>query len=311
MMMNEKLEKQLNNSSEGRIDAMLDRYYVDLHMHTIYSDGSARPAQSVIDAALLGMNVISITDHDTIDGYIEAAEEAINWGIKVLPGVEISTTKYHILGYCFDTTNTALRNLLKGIRAQQLEIASKRIDILYDMGIPLSVEKVLKYSACSRVGKGNIISSMLQDPECRNYTKAGGFNDLYKRYFAKGTPAGDLAFKNPTFSKDAIDAIHAAGGIAVVAHPFKEADTVNDLDMLIKEGIDGLEIQPNYGKKNKPFMEYALKNNLLITYGSDNHGSRHLERPLLKRSKTENYILPFWDDKSKLLRFARKFYYTD
>jgi predicted metal-dependent phosphoesterase TrpH len=276
---------------------MEKKYFADLHMHTIYSDGSSRPSQQVIDSALLGMDVMAITDHDSIDGYLEAKEESKNWGIKVLPGVEISTTKYHILGYCFDAKNPKLLDLLQDIRQQQFEIASMRIDILHGLGVPISVEKVLTYSSCSRVGKGNIISSMLRDPECRAYNGAGGFDELYRRYFSKGTPAGSLSFKNPTFSKDAIDTIHAAGGIAVVAHPFKEASDVSELDSLIREGIDGLEIQPNYGKKNIPFMEYALKHDLLITYGSDNHGSRHLDRPLLKR--LENKVFPFWEYKIK------------
>ena len=86
-------------------------------------------------------------------------------------------------------------------------------------------------------------------------------------------------------SKEAIDTIHAAGGIAIVAHPFKQVkDFEKEMASLVRKGIDGLEIQPNYGTKNDPFRAYAEKHGLMMTYGSDFHGAGY-DRPLLGRGK--------------------------
>jgi len=270
-------------------------------MHTIYSDGSSHPFQNVIDAAMLGMNVIAITDHDIISGYYDALHEAINWNIKVISGVEISTTDYHILGYDFDTDNLALHQLLYRSRKEQQDIVNRRVEIIRSQGMPLTLDKVLEYSKNSRIGKGNIVRAMLRDPECRKHANGLNFSELHKMYLSKDSPACNMInYKTTISSKQAIDAIHAAGGIAVIAHPFKDVKNMHDLDELVREGIDGLEIQPNYGGKNVPFQEYALGHGLLITYGSDYHGSRMRKRPLL--DKGENYIEQFW--KEKEIRFV-------
>ena len=125
------------------------------------------------------------------------------------------------------------------------------------------------------------------DHECsaflRNLGYEGTREDFKKLFGSKGI-AGKVDKKYFVTSREAIDEIHSAGGKAIVAHPFKQTSKPQDLDLLIEEGIDGLEIQPNYGQENSEFEKYALERGLLTTYGSDYHGSS-FTRPLLARGK--------------------------
>jgi len=271
-------------------------------MHTFYSDGTCSPKQNVIDSALIGMNVIAITDHDITEGYFEAKEEAKKWGIEVLTGVEISTTKYHILGYGFDIGNKGLQELLKYSRKCQEEIVKERVEKIASLGIPLNFEKIKTLFPESRLGKYNILMTLILDEGCRKYN--GIINkpseEVFEEYLGKGSIGGkgDYDFKEQVKSKEAIDIIHDSGGIAILAHPFKEIDysdekeRIRSLEKMVKKGIDGLEVQPNYGDKNSFFKKYANENNLLVTYGSDFHGARYLKRPLLSRNG--NLVEKFW-----------------
>ena len=138
--------------------------YMDLHIHTTYSDGTDPPQQGIIGSALRGLELVAIADHDSTFGYKEAKEEADKWGIKLLTGVEISTKNYHILGYNFDINNKKLQNLLELSRENQLDTTRKRIERISSYGIPLTFDKVNNfYPHSSRLGKGNITLTMLKD----------------------------------------------------------------------------------------------------------------------------------------------------
>lgn len=264
--------------------------HIDLHLHTIYSDGTAFPRQVVVDCATLGLDAIAITDHDITKGYKQAKEEGEKWGLEVLTGVEITATKYHILGYDFDVENRALQDILEYSRECQEDITKKRIEKLIAYGVPITFEKVKNCFSESRLGKLNIFMTMLKDKECRQYNKDKSPDKLLKFYLQKGGVAYEIEDKKRVIEKEAINTIHEAGGLAIVAHPSKDAETVEDLKEL--KGIDGLEIQPNFLEKNKVFKAYAEEKNLIITYGSDYHGARVLKRPLIGRK--ENLVKQFW-----------------
>jgi len=266
--------------------------YADLHLHTIYSDGTSLPKQIVVDCATIGLNMIAITDHDITKGYREAKEEAQKWGLRVLTGVEISTTKYHILGYDFDIENKILQELLEYSRMCQEDTTRKRVEKLIATGIPITFEKVRGYFPESRLGKLNIFMTLLKDKECREYHNNRDPEELLKLYLKKGGLAYEVEDKKEVETIEAIQAIHAAGGVAIVAHPFKEAKNIEKLEKLVRKGIDGLEVQPSFGKRNNTFKEYAEKKGMIVTYGSDYHGPRMLERPLLRRA--ENVVDKFW-----------------
>lgn len=267
--------------------------HVDLHTHTRYSDGTSDPRQVVMDAALKGLEAIAITDHDITSGIPEAQDEAREFGIEVVPGVEVSTTKYHILGYGFDIENPVLQDMLRESREYQTETVKKRIEILQSAGIPITYEKVLAAYPHSRLGKMNIIYTMIRDPECIAKLGRLSGDEIFETYLAKGKIGAHVDGQKSIKSRDAINTIHAAGGIAIVAHPFKQAKEASELDRMIDRGIDGIEIQPNYNGRNEPFIEYARQHGLMTTYGSDYHGVVFAHRPML--SNKGNAMEPFWD----------------
>lgn len=258
-------------------------------MHTNYSDGTDSPETLVRNAKFRGMDVIAITDHDITSGYLDALEEAEKWNLKIIPGVEVTCGKYHILGLDFNIWDTEFQRLLARSRRIQKSNCQKRIDILSGKGIPISMEKLEDYFPKSRLGKYNLVSTLFSDPECIEYIervngKRMTSREIFEHYLGKKGIAGKISYQKNISEKQAIETIHAAGGIAIVAHPFKEASQVKELDELLKIGLDGLEIQPNYREKNNPFRDYAVKNNLLVTYGSDYHGVA-FSRPILTRGE--------------------------
>lgn len=265
--------------------------YVDLHMHTFYSDGTDDPKSLVRASKLKGIEVMAITDHDILSGYFDALEEAKRWNIKLIPGVEISTDKYHILGLNVDPYDKVFEEFLEKVRHLQKDNSAKRIKILQKHGVPISLDKLERTFPKSRLGKYNVLMAMVQDPGCTDYfAKAHpglSPDELFRIYLKNGGIAAKVPDKIEVDSKEAIEAIHKARGVAIIAHPFKNVDFMEELDKLRSYGLDGLEIQPNYGGRNDEFREYAVEHDLLLSYGSDFHGPS-INRTLLGRG--ENLI---------------------
>lgn len=270
--------------------------HADLHTHTLYSDGTCPPEQIVRDAAMLGTEALAIADHDTTRGVDEARKAAEAWGLTIVPAAEISTPDYHILAYGMDIRDMRFQEMLEYSRRCQERIVERRIDIIQGMGVPISLEKVKAMFPHSRLGKMNTIMTMMHDPECREYIGSVSSEEVFNLYMRPTSgKARDLPELSPP---EVIRVIHATGGIAVLAHPFKDIDDMAELEKLVALGIDGIENQPNYGEKNNPFMAYAKSKGMLVTYGSDFHGAMHPHRPLLKRN---GYLVPeFWNPGSNV-----------
>lgn len=257
--------------------------HIDLHTHTTYSDGIDTPENLVRRAALVGIDVLAITDHDHIQAYFDAQNEAKKWGIELVPGIEVTTPNYHILGLYFDANSREFAEFVVKSRNLQKKICELRLEKLKG-SLPITLEKILKIFPVSRIGKMNILFAALQDEGCRQkiMEELGTLDSdsIYNHYFRKKNVKVHGIEIQPS---EAIDAIHKAGGIAVIAHPFKDVKDMSELDELVKLGLDGIEVQPNFGDANKPFEEYAKQHGLLITYGSDHHGAYKPKRMLLGR----------------------------
>jgi predicted metal-dependent phosphoesterase TrpH len=249
--------------------------YIDLHTHTFYSDGILTPTDNVRTARINGIDILAITDHDKTEGYEEAREAGKEWQVEIVPGVEISTDKYHILGLGVGIYSPSFRYFLKCSANEQREICNKRIEALKTRGVPISLEKILRLFPKSRLGKMNIMYTMMQDRECQEYfMKREGklTKEIYDSYL-RNEEGRFVTDKMTTItSKMAIDQVHDAGGIAILAHPPLDVKDLAEMDILLREGIDGVEVQTRNNGMNEPFIEFAKKNNLLITYGSDYHG---------------------------------------
>lgn len=264
-------------------------------MHTRYSDGALRPEEIVSESASNGIEVMAITDHDITAGYNEGKREADAWDVKLLTGVEISTPNYHILGLDFDIDNKGLQDLLSYSRECQEEIVRRRSEKLQEVGIPITVDKVKQYFPESRLGKVNLTITLMKDPDCREFYQGMNLRDVLRNYLSKGTVGGNIEYPAEVTPKQAIEAIHEANGVAIIAHPAKDVKDMKELDELVKLGINGLEIQPNFIEDYDEFKEYALEHKLLVTYGSDYHGPRLSIRPILERGY--NQVEQFWRDK--------------
>ncbi len=263
--------------------------HIDLHSHTIYSDGGDTPESLVRAMHMSGVEIMALTDHDTLAGYARAKIEADLYGFRIIPGVEISTNRYHILGLNVDPNESTLQSLLKRSRIYQEGECQQRIDILAKLGMPITFEKLKNLYPESRIGKWNVIMSILADSECREFLSKNNNlvltpRESFEYYIGKSGIAAKIKHPETIHSLDAIEAIHNAGGIAIIAHPFKQVkDIGREMGKLVQKGIDGVEIQPNYGVQNEPFREYAIRNELMMTYGSDFHGAGYNRALLGKR----------------------------
>lgn len=269
---------------------MKDKVYIDLHMHTFHSDGIESPESLALKARTNGSDVIAVTDHDITSGYAPAKAFGAKWGLEVIPGVEVTTTKYHILGLGIDVNNAGFQDFLCDVREIQKANALAKVEVLAKLGVPVNSELILRKIGGSRMGRWNLAQAICTDSKCREMflDKRGlSFMDFFRQYLNKspGSPTYGVNVLEDVSPSEAIKQIHLAGGVAVIAHPFKQVKDMKELDELRSYGLDGLEVQPNYGDKNLLFQEYALANGLLITYGSDFHDSEYIHhtRPLLGR----------------------------
>lgn len=265
--------------------------YIDLHTHTHYSDGTTSPAQNAKDAALIGLDAIAITDHDTVKGVKEATDEGEKWGLKVIPGVEVSTTKCHMLGYMINPKDSGLQDMLLHIGRVHDKITQNRLkEIQAKTGLPITYKKIRTYFPDARLGKYNIVIGILRDAECQKITGKMPAQAVYNQY-VKVFGSGQVKELLPT-PKEAIRVINNAGGLAVVAHPFLDFDEPSQLEELVGAGLFGVEVQPNFGSSNDEYVKFAKEHNLQLTYGSDYHGPSFHARPMLGRK--ENKIQSFW-----------------
>ncbi len=247
---------------------------IDLHIHSHYSDGTASPAQLLDLASDAGLTAISLTDHDTVEGNIELAALAAKTNIKVIPGLEISSThreySLHILGYGIDPDNDALKTWLSQLQQGRVERNKKIIAKIFDLGLDVHIDELEALSVCGQTGRPHIARLLV------NKGIVGTVNDAFKHYLRKGAPAWSNRF---TYTAgQSIEAIHNAGGVAVLAHPGQLAPDMKCLPLLLSQlvelGLDGIEVfYPGYfPKAEKSLAKLAGKYKLVMTGGSDYHG---------------------------------------
>lgn len=241
----------------------------DLHIHTTASDGHSSPMEIVQSAHEHKLEIISITDHDTIRGYRQAKETAEKLDIQLLPGVEITADfkgrECHLLAYCFDPEHHKINNLLAQHYRSRLERAKWIIDQLSKEGLDLSIEEV-KAEANGGILARPHIASVLID---KGYVAS--FKEAFIRYLSDES-LGSI-YNEYHSHLEVIETVKEAGGATIVAHPGKLYGE-SELEALVDAGIDGMEtIHPSHEcQTQKRIEEFADKYNLLMTGGSDFHG---------------------------------------
>lgn len=262
----------------------------DLHMHSHYSkDGELTPTQLIQIAKQKQLSVVALCDHDCMKGIEEMTNAGKKEQIQVIPAIEFSTLfrddfECHLLGYGIDIHQDYFQQITEKVNTLVDDAFHTRVEKLESYyPVKIDEEQILKDA-----GNENpwflMCTRMFSNPEYKDiedfkdYISGGKRSDPAPVNFfwdkcQKGSPLY-VRVEFPSF-KETIDKIHAAGGIAILAHPFRTFYQNEELlQQAIEDGIDGIEAFSNYHepKHNQYYEEYAKKHGLLITCGSDFHG---------------------------------------
>lgn len=245
---------------------------LDLHLHTNSSDGSLSPAELVQAARAGNLDVIAVTDHDTVAG-VHAAIAAAAAELRVIPAIEISTQlggELHMLGYHLDMANAALLEYTRAASQRRQERMRGMLERLAKRDIHITYEEVIAGAGTrpDAVGRPHLARSLVDRGHARNV------NDAFDRLIGDDSDAYvAVQLLSPV---QAIELIHGAGGIAVWAHP--RVDVFDrEVRNLRKAGLDGVECyRPRHTSAEVQFFEAAAKElSLVRTGGSDWHGVWH------------------------------------
>ena len=278
--------------------------YIDLHVHSTYSEGVLTCQQLLELARKNQISVLSLTDHNVIDGVPEITELSKKYKIRIVPGVEIYTRHQnkglHLLGYNFQLGDTELSRSLKRLRQDHLEKVRQSIANLKKQGFTIEAETIFNNQSLY-LGAVHILKELEKHPENQekiNEELPPDQNNFFGKiyyYFGQGQPAYLPQSELPT--KKAIDIIKQSGGLSVLAHPgqqltFEEDNIIHDL---VQNGLNGLEaISPYHNwHQIEHYQKMALKNNLLVTGGSDYHTDIDFSKKELIKRQWDYLKIPY------------------
>lgn len=249
---------------------------IDLHTHTIYSDGELTPYELMDKAKSIGCTLIAITDHDTVAGIAEGRKAASELGIQFVSGIEISTQEQeevHILGYGIDETNEELYRCCQEFADSRAKRAELICEFFARRGIVIPLEEIRNIAGGEVIGR----------PHFAAYLEEHGYvtsrKEAFSRYLNSYAFHAEVTRQKPT-PEEAIALIHQAGGKAVLAHPGLLKKNSTEVDIFIAKlklaGLDGIECV--YGKhspaQTEKFLALSNKYKLKTGCGSDFHGER-------------------------------------
>lgn len=244
--------------------------YADLHVHTNASDSTFTVQEVLNRAKSIGLVAVGITDHDNIDSIDEGVEVGKRLGIEIIPGIELSAEEnemeIHMLGYFINWKDNEFLDKLKILKETRLDRARKIIEKLNNLNIKLHMDDVLKLTKSNTsIGRLHIARAL------KNAGYISEVVEAFRKYIGQDKPAYvKKYFISPI---EAINMIKKIGGIPVLAHP---GVLNNDglIFKLISCGLAGIEVYhgEHLTLQSERYKELAVKNNLLITGGSDCHG---------------------------------------
>ena len=267
---------------------MPDRPHFDLQAHSVHSDGALPAAEVVERAAAAGVELFALTDHDTVDGVPEAAAKARELGLRFSPAAELSAVHgghedLHVLGYELDVADPELIAILEDFRADRARRIEAMADRLRELGFELDDSPlVARREAGKPIGRPHLADAVLEHPANAERLAAegiGGRDELFPPYLVPGAKAY-VARSRPTVA-EAIEVIHAAGGVAVWAHPFWDvedpSEAIATLDAFADAGLDGVECfyVTHTEEQTRLLHEHARSRGLLTTGSTDFHGPEH------------------------------------
>lgn len=243
---------------------------VDLHLHTHFSDGTSSPGALLEMVRNAGLSAFSVTDHDTLEGYHVLGAMLTPADAELVVGVEMSVSvenrDMHLLAYLFDPEHDRLNEALDQFQRRRSERGRKMVRKLNELGIGITFDDVETLAGGAVVGRPHVARAM-HEKKAVNY-----YEEAFQKYIGSDGPA--YVPKDNFSPGEAIDLIHEAGGLAVLAHPGID-DKVRYLDMLLDLGLDGIEVyHPAHSESEVDrFKHLAERYRLVITGGSDFHGT--------------------------------------
>jgi 3',5'-nucleoside bisphosphate phosphatase len=260
----------------------------DLQAHSVHSDGSLPAAEVVERAAAAGVELFALTDHDTVDGVPEAEAKARELGLRFSPAAELSAVHgghedLHILGYELDVDDRDLIAILEDYRGDRARRIEAMADRLRALGFELDdAPLVARREAGKPIGRPHLADAVLAHPgNAQRLADEGihGRDELFPPYLVPGAKAY-VARSRPTVA-EAIEVIHAAGGVAVWAHPFWDVDAPDEaiatLETFVAAGLDGVECfyVTHTEAQTRLLHDVATRHGLLTTGSTDFHGPDH------------------------------------
>jgi hypothetical protein len=268
---------------------------VDLHSHSYYSDGVYSPSEVLECANQAKCDLFSLTDHDTTDGLSEAQERAEKLSIIFIPGVEISAfwrnMTIHILGLGINVNNELLQKGLRRNQELRKERAAKIAHGLRSTGIKDALEKTSALSKTNMITRTHFAQMLIQEGYCKD------MKSVFRRFLTGNNP-GAVRVEWRGF-EEVISWIHAAGGLAVIAHPFRYRMTQTKIKRMFREfkeslgdGVEAITAMSSEQEINL-CSNWAKEINLLISSGSDYHGwpNQRINIGCLKETPNSNNLI--------------------
>src|SRR5213593_4154300 len=243
--------------------------HADLHLHTNFSDGTYTPEELAGHAARCGFKAVALTDHDTMEGCERMAAACREHGIEFVPATELTAEhdghELHMLGYFLDAKNARLQSDLAKFQQVRQQRIHEMVVRLNGLGVPVKAEAVFALANCRSPGRPHVARTLVQGGWCSSLDEA------FERFLRKGRPAWVPKFK--ISAMEAIELIHQAGGLAVMAHPGLNRTDEMIPDM-VQAGMDGLECfhTKHSTGMTEHYLQIAEAHHLLVTGGSDCHG---------------------------------------
>jgi len=243
----------------------------DLHTHSNCSDGVLSPAALVELAVSRGVEIMALTDHDSMEGLPEAAQAAARYpAFTLIPGVEMSTDiaggEVHVLGYFLDPKDAHLQEELARLRDSRWDRGRRMVEKLHDLGVNVSWERVQAIAGGGAVGRPHVAQALLEKGH------VGSVQEAFDRYIGRNGPA--YAERNKMTPAEAVAFLQQRGAFPVLAHP-RETENLEDLLPALQEaGLGGMEVYyQDYDEASvERLLTIARRRGLLPTGGSDYHG---------------------------------------
>ncbi len=271
--------------------------FADLHVHSHFSDGTFSPKQLVAEALKAGLSCVSVTDHDTTDGIDPTIKEAGS-DLEILPGIEMASEAFgqevHILGYLIDHHNEDFLKMLSQMQEARVKRIFSICEKLNKLNIDLKPQDIFNMAGNGTVGRLHVARVLVEKGFCSSVSEA------FYRYIGDKGPAYTGKFKMTP--AETIKWIKGVGGVPVLAHPYTLGSKVIISDF-VRDGIMGIEAyySEHSNFEEQEFVKIANKYGLLITGGSDCHGTAKEEIGMGKVQLPYEYVEKLKSARSKLI----------